>query len=169
MVFMDLTILAMSFSEFIQKLPKPHSLEVSDWTVVVAGIGIVLCTLIVLILVFYAFGSFVSKAEAASKKRAAKRLEKKKAKKAKKASAEGEKAEPESAPAPVPVSISAPVPAPAPVVEEGISGEVVAAISAAVYSMEGGNVKIAAIRKQNPITARNPWAQAAVIDNTRPF
>ncbi|MFR5875201.1 MAG: OadG family protein [Eubacterium sp.] len=163
---MDFNTLAFNFAEFIKKIPKPHGLEVSDWTVVVAGIGIVLSTLILLILVFYAFGSLVSKAEESSKKRAAKRLEKKKAKAAKKAASDSsheDKAES------LPVSVSAPVSAPAPVIEEGISGEVVAAISAAVYSMEGGNVKIAAIRKQNPITARNPWAQAAVIDNTRPF
>lgn len=163
---MDLTALAFNLSEFIKKIPKPHGLEVSDWTVVVSGISIVLGTLIILILVFSAFGSLVSKAEAAAKKRAAKRLEKKKAKKAKKAALVSV---PEDKAEPTPVSVPAPVPVAAPVVEEGISGEVVAAISAAVYSMEGSNVTIAAIRKQNPITARNPWAQAAVIDNTRPF
>jgi hypothetical protein len=61
-----------------------------------------------------------------------------------------------------------------PVVEQGISGEVVAAISAAVYEIEGSGAKIASITpvrstKKNPITGRNPWANAAVIDNTRPF
>lgn len=150
---MDLTLLALNISKFI------HGMGTSDWTVVVSGISIVLGTLFLLILVFYAFGSLISKAEAASKKRAAKKLEKKMS------------ADMASAPAVTQKAESAPVAAPvaAPVVDEGISGEVVAAISAAVYSMEGSNVTIAAIRKQNPITSRNPWAQAAVIDNTRPF
>ncbi len=64
---------------------------------------------------------------------------------------------------------------PAPVAE-GISGEVVAAISAAVYMMEGEGTVVtsiapAAVRTQtpNPITRRNPWAFAAITENTRPF
>jgi Na+-transporting methylmalonyl-CoA/oxaloacetate decarboxylase gamma subunit len=137
---------------------KLHALEASDWTVVVAGIGIVLCTLLVLILVFYAFGAIVSKMEATTKKRAAKKIEQKTA------------AQPIPAPA---VSATAVTPT-QPVVEQGISGEVVAAISAAVYEIEGSGAKIASITpvrstKKNPITGRNPWANAAVIDNTRPF
>ena len=68
------------------------------------------------------------------------------------------------------------VQAPAPVapkaeldVQQGINEEIVAAISAAVYSMEGADSKIVSIRRKNPVTGRNPWAQAAVIDNTKPF
>ena len=67
-------------------------------------------------------------------------------------------------------SVPAPAPASAPVIEEGISGEVVAAISAAVYAMEGGSAVIRSVsRKASPVSTRNPWAQAAVVDNTRPF
>jgi sodium pump decarboxylase gamma subunit len=147
--YMELTTLALKM------------LDASDWTVVVAGIGIVLCTLLVLILVFYAFGALISKTEVASKKRAAKKLEKKKA-----ISSDVQA----SAPV-VEKSVSS---APAPVVEQGISGEVVAAISAAVYELEGNGATITSITparktRNNPITGRNPWAQAAVIDNTRPF
>ena len=125
-------------------------------TVIVAGIGIVLCTLLVLIGVFYAFGAVVSKSQANAKKKEAKKMQSDMEAALLKAS--------ESVPAP------APVPTSAPVIEEGISGEVVAAISAAVYSMEGSSAVIRSVtRKTSPITTRNPWAQAAVVDNTRPF
>ena len=68
-------------------------------------------------------------------------------------------------------------PAVAPVAAQGISGEIVAAISAAVYMMEGEGAVVtsiapaAAVRAQapNPITRRNPWAFAAISENTRPF
>lgn len=117
-------------------------------TVIVAGLGIVLCTLLVLIGVFYAFGAIVSKSQAKTKKNEAKKMQNA-------MEADLSKAKPA---------------APAPVVEEGISGEVVAAISAAVYSMEGSSAVIRSVtRKTSPITTRNPWAQAAVVDNTRPF
>jgi sodium pump decarboxylase gamma subunit len=123
-------------------------------TVVIAGIGIVLVTLIVLILVFTAFGSIVSKAESAAKKKAEKKAQNNKV---------------EEKPSVAPVKAPAPVATPAPVVEEGISGEVVAAISAAVCATEGSSAVICSIRKKNPITSRNPWAQSAVIENTKPF
>ncbi|WP_288528093.1 OadG family protein [uncultured Eubacterium sp.] len=125
-------------------------------TVIVAGIGIVLCTLLVLIGVFYAFGAVVSKSQANAKKKEAKKMQSDMEAALSKAS--------ESVPAP------APVPTSAPVIEEGISGEVVAAISAAVYAMEGGSAVIRSVsRKASPVSTRNPWAQAAVVDNTRPF
>jgi oxaloacetate decarboxylase gamma chain len=123
-------------------------------TVIVAGLGIVLCALLVLIGVFYAFGAIVSKSQAKAKKNEAKKMQ---------SAMEADLSNAKPA-APAPVS------APAPVVEEGISGEVVAAISAAVYSMEGSSAVIRSVtRKTSPITTRNPWAQAAVVDNTRPF
>lgn len=121
-------------------------------TVIVAGIGIVLCTLLVLIGVFYAFGAVVSKSQANAKKKEAKKMQNEMEAALSKAS--------EVVPAPTNV----------PVIEEGISGEVVAAISAAVYAMEGGSAVIRSVsRKASPVTTRNPWAQAAVVDNTRPF
>lgn len=135
-------------------LPKLHGLETSDWTVVVSGITVVIGVLLMLILVIFVYGLIVSRMEKSAKIREQKKAQKNK-------SAEN------AAPAPI---ASVPAPSPAPVVEQGISGEVVAAISAAVYAMEGNkDVTITAIRKQNPITSRNPWSQAAVIDNTRPF
>lgn len=144
--------------DLISLAAKLHALEVSDWTVVVSGISIVIGTLALLIVVFYIFGAIVSKSQAAQEKKAAKKMEQKMVEEASSKLSNS-----------APVKATAPAPAPAPVVEEGISGEVVAAISAAVYSMEGGNATIRSIKRQSPITARNPWAQASVIDNTRPF
>lgn len=123
-------------------------------TVIVAGIGIVLCTLLVLIGVFYAFGAVVSKSQVNAKKKEAKKMQ----------------SEMEAALSKASESVPAPAPTSAPVIEEGISGEVVAAISAAVYAMEGGSAVIRSVsRRVSPVTTRNPWAQAAVVDNTRPF
>lgn len=126
-------------------------------TVVIGGIGIVLGTLLVLILVFFAFGKIMSVAQARAKKKEAKKIQSEMQANLSKVSA--------AAPTPTPAS------APAPVVEDGIPQEVVAAISAAVYAMDGGAGVVRSITKKtgSPITTRNPWAQAAVADNTRPF
>ena len=69
--------------------------------------------------------------------------------------------------------VSAPAPAPAPQAQ-GVSEEIVAAISAAVYMMEGEgavitNIAPAKAIRQNPIKTRNPWAMAAIMQNTKPF
>ena len=55
--------------------------------------------------------------------------------------------------------------------EAGISGEVVAAIAAAIAVSEGEGAVVKSIRKVNVVNVkgRNPWANAAVYDNTRPF
>ena len=126
-------------------------------TVVIGGIGIVLGTLMVLILVFFAVGKIMSVSQARAKKKEAKKIQSEMQANLSKVSA--------AAPTPTPAS------APAPVVEDGIPQEVVAAISAAVYAMDGGAGVVRSITKKtgSPITTRNPWAQAAVADNTRPF
>ncbi len=122
-------------------------------TVVIAGLGIVLVTLAVLIVVFKLFGNIVSKSQNKSKKKAVE--------------AQQKEMQQVSTAAPA-AKAAAPVAKP---VEQGISGEVVAAISAAVYALEGEGAVIRSItpKKQSPIGVRNPWAQAAVIENTRPF
>lgn len=127
------------------------------FTVVIGGIGIVLGALMVLILVFFAFGKIMSVSQARAKKKEAKKIQSEMQANLSKVSA--------AAPTPTPAS------APAPVVEDGIPQEVVAAISAAVYAMDGGAGVVRSITKKtgSPITTRNPWAQAAVADNTRPF
>lgn len=126
-------------------------------TVVIGGIGIVLGALMVLILVFFAFGKIMSVSQARAKKKEAKKIQSEMQANLSKVSA--------AAPTPTPASASAPV------VEDGIPQEVVAAISAAVYAMDGGAGVVRSITKKtgSPITTRNPWAQAAVADNTRPF
>lgn len=129
-----------------------------DWiqvaTVVVAGIAIVLGVLIVLIGVFSGFGKLVSNMEAAAKKKNAKKND---------GDAVTVKSE---MPKAAPIQAQA---QPKPVIEDGISGEVVAAITAAVVASEGtGNVVIRSVKRKD-VGSRNPWARAAVIENTRSF
>lgn len=144
----------------LQELWDKIKLDASDWTVVVSGISIVMGTLILLIIVFYLFGFVVSHMVDASQKRAAKKAEKKKAKNLQ---AKAENIAP-AVQAPASVAPKAELD-----VQQGISEEIVAAISAAVYSMEGADSKIVSIKRKNPVTGRNPWAQAAVAENTKPF
>ncbi|MCH5321031.1 MAG: OadG family protein [Eubacterium sp.] len=144
---------------------SPISMMIADTsatftaTLVISGIVVVLGILILLIFVMLLFGVIVPKIEQLGKKRA----DKKAAKKAAKAGNNNETVKP----APV-QSFGKPAPTPAPVVEQGISGEVVAAIAAAVTAYEGKDVVIRSIKKKN-VGGRNPWAAAAVNDNTRPF
>ena len=129
-------------------------------TVIIAGLGVVLATLIILIIVFNIFGKIVSKTQGADMKR-----------NKKKSNTLPPQLNIVNTPPPAPEKPAAPA-------AQGISGEVVAAISAAVYMMEGDGAVVtsiapaaAAARKQapNPITRRNPWAFAAISENTRPF
>lgn len=78
------------------------------------------------------------------------------------------KEEPKLAPAPQ-QKPAAPV-SPAPVVEAGIPGETVAAISAAVTMMteDSAPVAIKSIRKAAP-SSRSVWNLAGITENTRPF
>ncbi|MDE6752512.1 MAG: OadG family protein [Eubacterium sp.] len=130
-----------------------------DWaqvaTVVLAGVGIVLGVLIVLIFVFGAFGNVVSKLEKSAKEKKAKKDAAKAAKNVKE----------------TPVTKTAPAvkEAPTPVIEQGISGEIVAAITAAVTACEGSNQFVIRSVKRKDVGSRNPWARAAVNDNTRSF
>lgn len=74
---------------------------------------------------------------------------------------------------PAPAVPSAPAPAApaAPAVESGIPGEIIAAISAAVYCTEGENVTVRGIRRlpQPGKSRRGVWGDAGVLQNTRPF
>ena len=54
--------------------------------------------------------------------------------------------------------------APAPVVEEGIPGDVVAAIMAAIHAMGNGKYTLKAVRR-----SKNGWGKAGVNDTTVPF
>lgn len=75
--------------------------------------------------------------------------------------------------APKPAAKSAPKPAAkpaapaapaAPVVEQGVPGEVVAAIMAAITAMGGGKYTLKAVRR-----GHNNWGRAGVNDTTAPF
>lgn len=126
-------------------------------TVVIAGVTIVVGVLLLLILIFYLFGMIVSKAENRAKEQAAKKVNKNTANTQGAASV-----------TPVPVPAAPSVARPAMEIEDGINGEVVAAIAAAVAMSEGPNAVVRSIKKKN-VSGRNPWAAAAVADNTRPF
>lgn len=116
-------------------------------TLVVAGMGTVFAVLIILIVIFNLYGKLVSKLESTSK--------------------EHKKPKMEKSAASVPMAKPAPA-APAPVVDSSVSPEIVAAITAAIVASEGPGVTIRSIRKVN-VGSRNPWAAAAIADNTRPF
>ena len=54
--------------------------------------------------------------------------------------------------------------APAPQVEEGIPGDVIAAIMAAIHAMGNGKYTLKAVRR-----SKNGWGNAGVNENTRSF
>ena len=54
--------------------------------------------------------------------------------------------------------------APAPQVEEGIPGDVIAAIMAAIHAMGNGKYTLKAVRR-----SKNGWGNAGVNDTTPPF
>lgn len=140
-------------------------------TVVISGITIVLGVLLLLILVFQLFGAIMPKIDSASKARVARRAEKKALKKAKKAETVSQSKSTDKPAMPTPPMQAPPVAAPkAPVVEQGISQEVVAAIAAAVAMQDSGAV-VRSVKRLNVVNVggRNPWANAANVDNTRPF
>ena len=69
-------------------------------------------------------------------------------------------AKPAAKPAAAPVQQAAP----APQVEEGIPGDVVAAIMAAIHAMGNGKYTLKAVRR-----GKNGWGKAGVNDTTAPF
>lgn len=124
-------------------------------TVVIAGIGIVLATLAVLIVIFNVFGKAVHFSQEKARTKQRQKLMQ-------------QMAQEPIVPEPVKVS-SAELPLP-PAAVQGVTPEVVAAISAAVYMLDGQQAKITPIQRKTGFDmARGAWAQAAVLDNTRPF
>ena len=138
-------------------------------TVVVSGILIVVGVLFLLIGVFQLFGIIVPKINQKTTEMEEKSAARKAARKAKKAAKLAEKnGEAEAVAVEKPVTQAEQPTVPQPVIEQGISGEVVAAITAAIVASEGTGVTVRSIKKKK-VSGRNPWAQAANIDNTRPF
>lgn len=56
-----------------------------------------------------------------------------------------------------------------PYIQPGIPGEVVAAISAAVASLEGGPYVVHSVSVRHSASGRGPWGQAGVTQLTHPF
>ena len=134
----------------------PDGSLVFTLTVVIAGLGIVLATLALLIVIFNFFGKTVH----ASQERAKRKKEKQ---------AADSKDENEQFPDISKMPVIEPLP-PVSAADDGVPPEVVAAISAAVYMLEGEDAVVTSIaRKRSRGSAANAWAQAAVIANTRPF
>ena len=78
----------------------------------------------------------------------------------KKAAKEAAKAPAAQPAAPVQQAVAAP----APQVEEGIPGDVIAAIMAAIHAMGNGKYTLKAVRR-----SKNGWGNAGVNDTTAPF
>ena len=117
--------------------------------VLITGIVVVFLMLIVLTLIIKMYGSIVYKVTQKGK--------------------ELPKA-PTPAAAPAVQKAAMPEPALAPVIEEGIPGEVIAAIAAAVYCAEGVSLSaVKSIRRAKSGSSRSAWGMAGVLDNTRPF
>ena len=125
--------------------------------VLIAGLVIVFAVLFLLIGIIKGCGSIIL---AVMKSREAKRQEKKE----KATAAAHAAAKSEAAPAPVPA-------APAAVLEpaqDGIPGDVIAAIAAAVDFMYGaGTHVVTGVKRVTP--NRSAWASAGMIESTRPF
>ena len=127
---------------------KPDGSFAFTATVVVAGLFIVLLTLAAMIVIFSLFSRIVVLFEERANKKKQNVINK-------------------TVPTPPEIKSVSELPPPPPI-EDGVPPEIVAVISAAVYSLEGEGAKISSI-KRVPKRVRSPWAQAAVIENTKPF
>ena len=119
-----------------------------DVVVTITGIVLVFAILVLLMAIITLEGKIF---DAMNGKKAA-------AKAAPKAAAKS--AAPAAKPAAAPVQQAAP----APQVEEGIPGDVVAAIMAAIHAMGNGKYTLKAVRR-----GKNGWGKAGVNDTTAPF
>lgn len=113
----------------------------SNAVVVAIGISLVFLILVILTLVILLQGKIFDSITAGKKQKAA-------------APAAPQKAAPQKA-------------APAPVVEEGIPPEVVAAIAAAVASIEGGKYTLRSLTRVKD--GRGAWGLAGAVSGTEPF
>ena len=116
-----------------------------DVVVTLTGIVLVFLILILLMAIITLEGKIFDSMDA--KKKAAKEAEKA----AKAASVK-------------PAAAAQPAAAPAPQVEEGIPGDVIAAIMAAIHAMGNGKYTLKAVRR-----SKNGWGNAGVNDTTAPF
>ena len=119
-----------------------------DVVVTITGIVLVFLILVLLMAIITLEGKIFDSMNA--KKKAAKTA----------AQAAAKPAAPAAKPAAAPVQQAAP----APQVEEGIPGDVVAAIMAAIHAMGNGKYTLKAVRR-----GKNGWGKAGVNDTTAPF
>lgn len=124
------------------------ALEAADGTVVLTSITLVFAMLVALCLIITVEGKLF---DALNNKKNPKPAPKKESK-------------PAAAPAAKPA-------APAPKTEVGIPGEIIAAISAAVATVVGGNAVIRGIKRipKNGGSRRGAWGDAGVQEHTTPF
>ena len=124
------------------------ALEAADVTVVLTSITLVFAMLVALCLIITVEGKLF---DALNNKKNPKPTPKKESK-------------PAAAPAAKPA-------APAPKTEGGIPGEIIAAISAAVATVVGGNAVIRGIKRipKNGGSRRGAWGDAGVQEHTTPF
>lgn len=79
---------------------------------------------------------------------------------------------PEGGSKPAAPAVKAAAPAPAPAADGGIPGEIIAAIAAAVASLEGEGAVVSSIRriaKTKSANRRGAWGDAGVHEHTTPF
>ena len=124
------------------------ALEAADGTVVLTSITLVFAMLVALCLIITVEGKLF---DALNNKKNPKPAPKKESK-------------PAAAPAAKPA-------APAPKTEGGIPGEIIAAVSAAVATVVGGNAVIRGIKRipKNGGSRRGAWGDAGVQEHTTPF
>lgn len=115
-------------------------------TILVTGLVVVFAVLVLLIAIIKLYGTIVYNAQNKNK-------------------GGGKKVEAAKAPASKPVQPAQNSPA----VEEGIPGEVIAVIAAAVASMSDGAVTYSLKRVKRSTGVRPVWSTAGLMDNTRPF
>lgn len=135
----------------------------ADWShvsiVTITGIVVVFSALILLILLIQGYGSIIFKATNGKKKKINETEEKPK----KTFSTESASYTPAVTAAPVATASA-----------NGISGDILAVISAAVYAYSeasGTSYVVRNVRKSNvgATSRRSVWAQAGIVENTRPF
>ncbi|MCR5652744.1 MAG: OadG family protein [Ruminococcus sp.] len=123
-------------------------------SMLLTGFAIVFGVLLLLIFIIWLYGTIVSNAQnKAAQRKADKELRKQK------------ELLSEEKPQPKPVSVVEKQPV---VESDGVSDEIVAVISAAVYTMYGSKqkVKIKSIKRRKTQSA---WAKAAMLENNQPF
>lgn len=125
---------------------------ISSAKVILTGFVVVFSVLIILILIIKLYSTIVQKAQQSGKKKKEKIAVK-------------EDVSSVATPKAAPVSTASPDVS----VQDGVTEEVVAVISAAVATMYGssGKARIKSIKKLD--TGRCAWANAGILDNTRPF